>query len=160
METVIRVVAIYLFLMVALRVMGKREFSQMAPFELVTLLMIPELVAQALVREDFSLTNAVVAVCTLLTMVLLTSILAFRSRTLGKIIEGEPAVLVQHGLLVPGNMALERIPPEEVVSAMHNAGLERLAQIKWAVLETDGKISVVAWPSESERRAQEEKKLV
>jgi uncharacterized membrane protein YcaP (DUF421 family) len=43
---------------------------------------------------------------------------------------------------------------------MHNAGLERLAQIKWAVLETDGKISVVAWPSESERRAQEEKKLV
>lgn len=160
METVVRVVLIYLFLMAALRVMGKREFSQLAPFELVTLLMIPELVAQALVREDFSVTNAIIAVSTLLVMVFLTSVVAYRSRTIGKLIEGEPSVLVRHGFLVPEKMALERIPPEEIVSAMHGAGLERLSEVKWGILETDGKITLVAWPKQEESRQQEEKELV
>ena len=62
METVIRVAIVYVFLMAALRFLGKREFGQLSPFDLVVLLMIPELVSQALVREDFSLTNAIVAV--------------------------------------------------------------------------------------------------
>lgn len=158
METVIRVGLIYLFLMAALRVMGKREFSQLAPFELVTLLLIPELVAQGLVREDFSLTNALIGVSTLLTLVFATSVIAYRSRRLGKVIDGEPSVLMHQGSLVPGNMALERISPEELVAEMHKAGLETPDQVKWAVLETDGKITIVPWIRSSPTARQEEDK--
>ena len=71
METVIRVGVIYIFLLVLLRVMGKRELGQLAPMELVLLILIPELVAQGIVGEDFSLTNAVIAVTTLTSLVFL-----------------------------------------------------------------------------------------
>lgn len=145
METVIRVGLIYLFLMAALRVMGKREFSQLAPFELVTLLLIPELVAQGLVREDFSVTNSLIGVSTLLSLVFLTSMAAYLSRGIGKVIEGEPSVLLHHGFLVPENMALERISPGELLAEMHKSGLETTDQVKWAILETDGKITIVPW---------------
>jgi uncharacterized membrane protein YcaP (DUF421 family) len=159
METVIRVGLIYLFLMAALRVMGKREFSQLAPFELVTLLLIPELVAQGLVREDFSVTNAVIGVSTLLSLVFLTSVAAFLSRRVGKLIEDEPAVLLHHGFLVPEIMSLERIAPDELVAEMRKAGLETADQVKWAVLETDGKISIVPWVTSSGSQSQDEKSV-
>jgi uncharacterized membrane protein YcaP (DUF421 family) len=155
METVLRVGLIYVFLMITLRVLGKREFSQLAPFELVTLLMIPELVAQALVREDFSMTNAIVAVCTLLSLVFLTSIVAFRSRRAARLIEGSPSVLVRHGFLVPDAMALERVSPGEVLNEMHKSGLETMPQVKWAVLETDGKITIVPWHTAGQAQVQE-----
>ena len=71
METVIRIGVIYIFLLVLLRVMGKRELGQLAPMELVLLILIPELVAQGIVGEDFSLTNAVIAVTTLTSLVFL-----------------------------------------------------------------------------------------
>lgn len=159
METVIRVGLIYLFLMAALRVMGKREFSQMAPFELVTLLLIPELVAQGLVREDFSITNSVIGVSTLLSLVFLTSVVAFLSRRIGRAIEDEPAVLLHHGFLVPEAMALERIAPDELLAEMHRAGLETTDQVKWAVLETDGKITIVPWVTSSGNPPQDEKEM-
>lgn len=160
METVIRVGLIYLFLMVALRVLGKREFSQLAPFELITLLMIPELVAQALVGEDFSLINAIVAVCTLLSLVFLTSVVAFMSRRGEALIEGEPSVLVHHGFIVPETMSLERVTPGEVLNEMHRSGMERMPQVKWAVLETDGKITIVPWETGTGTTGQDEKETV
>lgn len=160
METVIRVGLIYLFLMAALRLLGKREFSQLAPFELVTLLMIPELVAQALVREDFSFTNAVIAVCTLLSLVFLTSALAFMSHRAEKVIESESTVLVHHGFLVPEKMALERVAPGEIMSEMHKSGLESMPQVKWAVLETDGKITIVPWATAGGTSAHDDKEIL
>lgn len=143
METVIRVVIVYLFILVGLRVMGKREFSQMSPLELVTLLIIPELVAQAIAREDFSMVNAIIAVTTLFSLVYLTSTLVHLSPAANKLIVSTPAVLVDHGQYVTTNMNRERITPDEVETAMHKSGVERLNQVKWAVLETDGKISII-----------------
>src|SRR5690606_39689775 len=79
METVVRIVLVYIFIMIALRIMGKREFGEMAPFDFVVLLLIPEMFSQAMTREDFSLTNAFVAVATLLTLVFITSVVSYRS---------------------------------------------------------------------------------
>lgn len=153
METVIRVAVVYVFLMAALRFLGKREFGQLSPFDLVVLLMIPELVSQALVREDFSLTNAIVAVSTLMTLVFLTSLLSHRFPAVDKVISGESAVLVQHGALVPEAMNRERVNPGEVLDAVHTAGLEAMEQVKWAILGTDGRISVIPWkPGETSPR--------
>jgi uncharacterized membrane protein YcaP (DUF421 family) len=144
-ETVWRVAAVYLFLMVALRVMGKRDVGQLAPFDLVVLLLIPELLSQALVREDFSLTNGFIGVSTLLSLVFLTSVIVYLSKGASRVVEGQPTVLVQHGFLVPENMNRERVSPEEILSQMHESGLERMEQVKWGILETDGKIAFVPW---------------
>jgi uncharacterized membrane protein YcaP (DUF421 family) len=73
METVARVSVVYVLLLAAMRVLGKRELSQLSPFELVTLLLIPEMFQQALVRDDFSMVTALVASATLLSLVYLTS---------------------------------------------------------------------------------------
>jgi uncharacterized membrane protein YcaP (DUF421 family) len=143
METVLRVVIIYSFIVVGLRVVGKREFGQLSPLELVTLLIIPELVAQALVREDYSLTNALIGTATLLSLVYITSLVQYNIPKVEKALTGEPAVLVRHGQFIDKHLHQERIPPGEVMSAIHQSGLERLEQVRWAILEPDGKISIV-----------------
>jgi uncharacterized membrane protein YcaP (DUF421 family) len=152
MEIVIRVALIYIFLVVALRLMGKREFSQLSPTELVTLLIIPEILTEALSMGETSLTAALIGVTTLLSLVFLTSILAYRLPRLGRLTEGEPILLVQNGFLIPSAMHRERVSPEEILSEMRKAGLERMEQVKWGVLEPDGKISFVGWHEGDVRR--------
>lgn len=151
METVIRITLIYVVVLVGLHLLGKREFSQLSPLELVTLLLIPELVAQATVRDDFSLTNSLVALTTLFSLVFVSSVLIYKSQKVERVIEGTPAVLVAHGQLIAENLNKERVTPGEIFSEMHKAGLEHLSQVKWAVLEDDGKISIV--PEDSADRA-------
>lgn len=148
METVVRVVVIYLFLMVGLRILGKREFGQMSPLEFITLLMVPELVSNALQREDYSIVDAMVAVATLLSLTLLTSLALHKSKRAEKLIAGTPVVLVHHGQLVPDTMNYERVTPDEICDAMHKAGLDRFSEIRWAILETNGMITIV--PEESD----------
>ena len=143
METVLRIAIVYVFVFIGLRVMGKREFSQMAPMELVTLLLIPEIVAQSLVREDFSLTNALIGVSTLFVLVYLTSTLTHVSKRFEQVAESPPAVLAHHGRFVEEAINRERVTPEEIYGEMRKHGLERLEQVRWAVLESDGKISIV-----------------
>jgi uncharacterized membrane protein YcaP (DUF421 family) len=143
METVLRIAFFYLFILGGLRVLGKREFSEFSPFELVTLLLIPELASQALLREDFSATNAVVALSTLFALVFLTSLAVHKSRRAGDVIGGSPTVLVHEGRFVRENLNRERITPEEVYGEMRMVGLERVEQVRWAILEGDGRISFV-----------------
>lgn len=143
METVLRVVLIYVLILAGMRVLGKREFGQLSPAELITLLLIPDLVSQGVVRADYSFTNAVVALATLLVLVYLTSFVTHRFRCIEKVVTGEPALLVARGRLLTENMNRERIAPEELYGEMHRAGVERLAQVRWAILETTGQISIV-----------------
>jgi uncharacterized membrane protein YcaP (DUF421 family) len=143
MDIVARVALIYLFLMVALRLMGKREFGELTPFELVTLLLIPEIVSKALTGEDYSFTAAVIGVSTLLALVLVTSILAYRFPGLGRLLEGEPRILARQGEFVTDALNRERIAPEEIGIAMHKYGIEALADVKWAMLEVDGSITII-----------------
>lgn len=149
METVLRVAAIYLFVLVALRVLGKREFGQLSPIELVTLLMIPEIVSQALTREDYSLTNAAIGVATLLVLVFVTSLLMHRFQKAEIVIAGQPTVLVRQGELIGTALNAMRVTPDEVFSEMHKAGLQQLEQVQWAILESDGRIAIV--PAEAAR---------
>ena len=143
METVLRVVIIYLFLLFGLRIMGKREFSQLSSLELVTLLMIPELVSQSLVQEDFSLTNALIAVSTLFTVVFISTLLQYHSKTVSKVVSGSPAVVVADGKFVEKHLNEERVSPEEIFAELHKAGFSELSEVQWAILETDGTIAIV-----------------
>jgi len=143
METVIRVVFVYIFVWACFRLLGKRELSQMAPFELVMLLFVPQFFSRALTRQDYSMTNAIAASTTLFSLVMLTSILSFRFGGFRRFMEARPTVLVKHGEIIPESLGHERIAADEIFSAMHKAGLERLDQVQWAILEGDGKIAII-----------------
>lgn len=157
MEVVARVAVIYVFLMVGLRVIGKREFGQLTPFELVTLLLIPEIVTDALTGPDHSVTAAFIGVTTLLTLVFLMSLFAYRFPSFGRLTEGKPAVLARQGGLVAGTMHRERISPDELNLELHKYGLEHVSQVKWALLEVDGSITLVPWSPEEARIKRDQK---
>ena len=89
------------------------------------------------------MTNAVAASTTLFSLVLLTSVLSFRFGAFRRFMEARPTVLVKGGQLLDKPLGHERIAPEEIFSAMHKAGVERLEQVQWAILEADGKIAII-----------------
>ena len=143
METVFRVVFVYVFIWACFRTLGKRELSQLAPFEFVMLLLIPQFFSRALTRQDYSMTNSIVAATTLFSLVFLTSIASFRFGGFRHLIESTPTVLVSQGELLRTNLGHERIAPDDIFSAMHKAGIERIEQVAWAILESDGKIAII-----------------
>jgi uncharacterized membrane protein YcaP (DUF421 family) len=142
-ETVLRVVFVFAFIWVCFRIVGKRELSQMAPFELVMLLLIPQFFSRALTRQDYSMTNAVLAATTLFSLVFLTSVASFRFGRFRYFMESEPTVLVRQGEFLRANLGRERIAPDEIFSAMHRAGVERIGDVAWAILEANGKIAII-----------------
>ncbi len=143
METVLRVTFVYCFVWACLRIIGKRELSQMAPLELVMLLLIPQFFSRALTRQDYSMTNAVVAATTLFSLVVLTSMATFKYPGFRRFMESEPTILVRRGQILPTSLGHERIAPDEIFSAMHKAGIERIEEVAWAILESDGKIAII-----------------
>lgn len=143
METVFRVLFVYVLVWSCFRILGKRELTQMSPFELVTLLFIPQLFSRALTRQDYSMTNAVIGATTLFLLVWITSAVSYRFRAISRIVQARPTVLVCRGGLIEEHLNRERIAPEDVFSAMHKVGLERLGQVEWAILESDGKIALI-----------------
>lgn len=150
METVLRVLVAYVFIVFGLRMVGKRSFGQLSPADLVVLMLIPEFFQQPISREDFSITNAFVAVATLLIAVVATDTLGYRFPRLGNVISGKPVTVVSHGQLRAERMDRERLSPEEILDAMHRAGLEKMDQVKWAVLYPDGTVAVVPWNGDSQ----------
>jgi uncharacterized membrane protein YcaP (DUF421 family) len=139
-EIVIRVTSIYFILMFGFRVLGKRELGELSPFELVTLMIIPEIVSQALVREA-SITNALVGLFTLFGLVFVTSLLGYRFKRLGRLIEGQPTMVIRRGKLLLEALHRERLSPDELYEEMHKAGILHLSQVEVAILETDGKVA-------------------
>ena len=107
------------------------------------------LALDAAVRDDFSLTNAVIAVSTLFLMVFLTSALAHRFSGFERAIGGTPSVLAHNGKFVLETMNHERVSPDEIYSELRKVGLLELKQVRWVLLEPDGKIAVIPRPQES-----------
>jgi uncharacterized membrane protein YcaP (DUF421 family) len=143
MHTALRVIFMYLFILAGMRILGKREFGQLGPMEFISLILIPDLVAQGVVGDDFSMTNAVIAVATLFTMVFITSAAVHISKRAEVVVEGTPVVLVHSGKLIPEIMNKERVTSEELFAEMHKSGIEELKEVKWAILDSDGKISII-----------------
>ena len=143
LDKIWRVVFVYFFLMVAFRLAGKRELSELSPFELVTLLMIPEIYSSALNSNDNSLAHATISVATLFVLVFVTGVVTFRSRRVERLIEGEPTVLVRQGNYLEDALKRERISPEEIMGEMHKAGIADVRDVEWAILEVDGRISII-----------------
>jgi len=159
METVLRIVLIYVFVMLGLRLIGKRELSQLAPRELVMLLLIPELFSQGALGEDFSLTNAFIACSTLLVLVFGVSLVTHLTPGVDGFISAKPAVLVEHGSIVEDNMNRERVTPDELLAEMRLIGIRALSDVEWAILEADGKISFIATAGAARHRGEAQQSL-
>ncbi len=156
MDIVMRIAFVYVALTLAFRALGKRELSQLSPFELVTLLMIAEIVAPSLTAGDESLTGALFGGATLLCLALINSVLTYMSRGFRRFVEAPPTVLVRHGQLIESTLHRDRVRPDEIYSEMHKAGIERLSQVKWGLLEPDGQMSFIR-TDEKESQEQPEK---
>jgi len=144
MDTVLRAAAVYIGVFLLLRLAGRRTVAEMTPFDLVLLLIIGDATQQAILGEDFSLTTAFLVVATLVVLDVLFSIAKERIPPLAKLIDGVPMVLVEHGRPLKDRMRRARVSLDDVLlSARENHGLERLDQIKYAVLEVSGGISIV-----------------
>jgi len=144
MTAVLSAAAVYLILMVLFRVTGKRTLAQVTTFDLVLLLIISEATQQALIGEDFSITQAFIVIMTLVVLQRASDYLTWRFAWFRRWTESEPAVLVRHG--VPEEKALRhyRLSLDDVLTAAREQhGLRSFDQVDWAVLENSGGISVI-----------------
>jgi uncharacterized membrane protein YcaP (DUF421 family) len=144
MNSVLRAAAIYGFLLLIFRITGKRSLAQITTFDFVLLLIIGEATQQALLGDDFSIVNAYIVIGTLMFLELGLSLVKNWWPSLDRALESMPLIIVQDGKLLKERIANERVDLEDVLAAARERhGLERLDQIKFAVLERHGGISIV-----------------
>ncbi|MFN8473313.1 MAG: DUF421 domain-containing protein [Anaerolineae bacterium] len=139
----LRTFIVYLFVLGALRLFGKRELGQLTPFDLVVILLISNAVQNAMVGPDNSLTAGLVAAGVLLVTNWGISRLAAHYRPLGKLVIGEPVLLIHHGEFIQRNMDREQLTRDEVIGAMREHGIAKVEDVDMAWLEVDGAISFV-----------------
>ena len=143
MDIVVRALFAFLFIFVLLRVIGRRELSTLEPFDLILLVVIGDLIQQAVTQSDMSFTGGVLAVGTFGVLTVAFSYLGFRFPRLRPILDAGPLIVVQDGALVEQNLRRERVTDEEVAEAAREHGIATLAEVEWAVLEGSGKISFI-----------------
>jgi uncharacterized membrane protein YcaP (DUF421 family) len=157
-EIVLRTAIVYFFLVLILRVTGKREVGQMSILELIVVLVISDAVQNSMVGENTSLWGGLVAVITLFVADNLLKFAAKRSRRLRRAVEGEPRLLVRDGRVLSKALREEGVDVEDVRAAARGAGIARLEDVRLAVLETEGSISII--PMEGVARVTVEKRSV
>lgn len=144
MESVLRGLLVYSFLLLVFRLSGKRTLSQSTNFDLVLLLIISETTQQAMVDSDHSITNGFLLILTLVGLTVAISLLKQKFPAAEQFLDGKPLILIDRGELKSERMNKSRVDEEDLLEAarmMH--GLERLDQIKYAILERNGEISIV-----------------
>lgn len=144
MDAIFRSLAIYGFLLLIFRISGKRSLAQITTFDFILLLIVGEATQQALLGDDFSVTNALLVILTLLGVDIGLALLKQHVPRVGRYIDGLPLVIVENGELLKDRMDKARIDESDILSAARKLqGLERMDQIKYAVLERDGGVTVI-----------------
>ena len=143
MDLVIRAAVIFCFIFLLTRVVGRRQLSDLEPFDLILLVVLGDLVQQGITQSDQSVTGAATVIATIALLSVAVSWLSFRLPVLRPISEGEPIVLVQDGRPVERNMRRERITIDDLQEATREAQLASIGDVGWAILENDGKISCI-----------------
>lgn len=148
LDLVVRVAIIFVALTAGFRFLGKRELSQMSPFEIVTLLLVAEIVSPSLTAGDESIPGALIGAATLLLLTFIDSVMTYRLKWFQNVSEAPPAIVINRGRLVEDVLHKDRVRPDEILSEMRKAGIERLDMVKWGVLEPDGRMSFVRYDGE------------
>lgn len=144
METVLRAASMYLLLMVVFKIAGRRTLMEMTSFDLILLLIISEATQQALLGDDFSVTGAGLTIITLIAIDIIFGMLKTHFPRVELLIDGSSLILVEEGKLLPQRVKKAGVSEEDILqSARSTQGLERIDQIKFAILEKTGKISII-----------------
>jgi uncharacterized membrane protein YcaP (DUF421 family) len=141
-ELIVRAVVVYAAVFVLLRIVGKKHVGEMAPFDLVVLLILSECVQGALTANDTSITAGVIAAATLFGTNKLVGVAAARNRRLERLFDGQPKIHVRHGKVCKEVMAREEVTRAELVEALRREGCTSLTKVRYAILENDGYISI------------------
>lgn len=145
MDSVLRATAIYLALLVLFKIAGRRSLAEITTFDFVLLMIIGEATQQALLGDDFSLTNALMVIVTLIAIDVGLSLLKQRSQWVSQLIDGGPTIIVEDGRILQGRLRHARLIEADIMEAARSSqGIETLEQIKFAIIERNGKISVIA----------------
>ncbi|VEF11609.1 membrane protein [Pseudomonas fluorescens] len=145
MDSVLRAAAMYLALMMLFKIAGRRSLAELTTFDFVLLMMIGEATQQALLGDDFSVTNSIIVIVTLIAIDVGLSLLKQRSQWVSRLIDGEPTIIVENGRLLHERLRHARLIEADIMEAARSSqGIERLEEIKFAIIERNGKISVIA----------------
>lgn len=143
MEIVARATVVFFFIFLLTRGMKKRALAEMSPFEMILLVTLGDIVQQGVTQEDYSLTGALLAAGTFGFWVMAMTWGTWRSDRVRRIIEGVPIVIVKDGQPVQSALDLEQLPLDEVLEAARQEGVANLGDIRLAVLEPSGRISII-----------------
>lgn len=142
-ELILRSVVVYLFLILLLRITGKRQVGQLAPFDLVLLLVLSNAVQNSMNGGDNSLIGGLIGACTLIAINYFVAMLTFRSKRIEALVEGRPQILIHNGVLFENVMTEARMTHHELNSALRRAGCLTVGDVRCAMLENNGAVSVI-----------------
>lgn len=155
MEIIVRASILYFAILLLVRAMGKRELSEISAFELLLMVTMGDLIQQGVTQEDYSVTGAMLAIGTLGAWILVFSYASFKLRSARDVLEGIPLTVVEQGKPEVAVLHNERIPMADLLDAAREQGIGDLAEVRFAVLEPDGKFSFVKDDGEQASGGQE-----
>jgi uncharacterized membrane protein YcaP (DUF421 family) len=141
-ELMLRALIVYAFVFGLLRLVGKRHVGEMAPFDLIVLLLISESVHNAIISDDKSVTGGFIAFATLVAVNALVGYASWRNKAIGHFFSGRPRILVRNGRVLRDALQSEQINPKELLEALRREGCTSFTRVRYAVLENDGSITV------------------
>jgi uncharacterized membrane protein YcaP (DUF421 family) len=142
-EITLRTAVVYLFILIGLRLTGKREVGQMMPLDLALLILLANAVQNAMTGADTSLLGGLIAAATLLVMNAVLTGVAGRHRKIRHLVEGTPTLLIRHGKILQRNLAKEKLTSDDLHQVLREHGIATVDEVALAVLEIDGVISVL-----------------
>ena len=143
MDLVFRALVLFGGVYILLRVVGRRELAQMEPIDFILLIVLGDAIQQGLTQDDYSVTGALIVIFTIAAIQVTLGVITFRSKSMRRVLEGEPVILVEDGRIIERNMRRARIAEEELAEEARLSQLASLSDVAWAVLETSGKISII-----------------
>ena len=143
MDLVLRATVAFVFIYAVTRAIGRRELAGLEPFDLILLVVLGDLIQQGVTQNDLSFTGLVLAVGMFGLLTLATSYLGFRFRRIRPLLEPEPLILVEDGKVIERNLRKERMTPEEIAGEARLQQIDSLDKVKWAVLESGGRITFI-----------------
>ena len=143
MDLVLRTIFVFILILIVTRAVGRRELSSMEPFDLILLVVIGDLVQQGVTQSDYSITGTTTVIVTMTCLVVGTAYLSFRFKRLRPLLEGDPVLLISEGRLLERNLHRQRMTVEELRAEARQQSIGSLEEIRYAVLETNGKLSFI-----------------
>jgi uncharacterized membrane protein YcaP (DUF421 family) len=143
MDLVIRAAVIFFFIFLITRIAGRRELSSLEPFDVILLVVLGDLVQQGITQSDESVTGTLIVISTITLLSVAVGWASFRSKRVRLVTEGEPIVLVQDGQIIERNLTRERLTRGDVEEEARKQQVASLSDIRWAILEKAGTISII-----------------